>query len=224
MRADASDEHVPQIVTYIEAILARGLAYVAPDGVYFNVAAMGTRYGKLGGGGGGGPAAARGGAAAEGASAGAEVIDARQKRDPRDFALWKLAQPMDAASAAPSAGAAQWSSPWGLGRPGWHIECSAMSRAVTVLGPRFDLHAHAGGADLASPHHCNEIALTKAHDGLGLKRVSPRTACGKRRRRRRERGRERALGARLAAHGTRAHREAQSRSKTTPSADYTHIC
>ena len=77
--------------------------------------------------------------------------DPRSKRDPRDFALWKGSKPSEPASAA-------WSSPWGDGRPGWHIECSAMSRRY--LGGAFDIHG--GGLDLRFPHHENELAQSSA--------------------------------------------------------------
>jgi len=145
-------DHIPDIIAYVEGIVRAGLGYVAADGVYFDVAAMGARYGKLKppnhGGDGGGGEDARG--------SGAGV-----KRDPRDFALWKLARP-GGAEAPPPEGAC-WPSPWGSGWPGWHIECSAMTQSV--LGPRLDLHA--GGIDLAFPHHCNEIAQCEAFHGIG---------------------------------------------------------
>ena len=83
--------------------------------------------------------------------AGARIEVSEKKRNPLDFALWKAAKP----------GEPSWSSPWGLGRPGWHIECSAMS--MNYLGPTLDIHG--GGADLIFPHHENEIAQSEAATG-----------------------------------------------------------
>jgi cysteinyl-tRNA synthetase len=146
-------DHIPAIIAYVEGILRAGLAYVAADGVYFHVAAMGTRYGKM-------KPANHGAGDHDGGGSPAEET-ATVKRDPRDFALWKLAKPGDG---PPPPDGAAWPSPWGLGWPGWHIECSAMTHAV--LGPRLDLHA--GGIDLAYPHHCNEVAQCEAYHGIGV--------------------------------------------------------
>lgn len=136
-RATAS---VPQMIELIETLIERGHAYAAPDGsgdVYFDVRSW-SEYGSL----------TRQSLDAMEAAADA---DPRGKRDPRDFALWKGAkadEPVDAS----------WVSPWGRGRPGWHIECSAMSRRY--LGPEFDIHG--GGLDLRFPHHENELAQSTA--------------------------------------------------------------
>jgi cysteinyl-tRNA synthetase len=129
-------EHVPGIVTMIERLLARGYAYLSPNGDVLYAVAKFARYGCLSG--------ER--LADQRAGARVEVDDS--KRNPEDFVLWKAAKPNE-----PS-----WSSPWGQGRPGWHIECSAMSRAF--LGSHFDLHG--GGMDLKFPHHENEIAQSCA--------------------------------------------------------------
>src|SRR5690606_5067513 len=89
--------------------------------------------------------------------AGARVEAGEQKRDPRDFALWKACKPNEP----------MWDSPWGFGRPGWHIECSAMS--TTCLGETVDIHG--GGSDLMFPHHDNEIAQSEAATGKPFVRV-----------------------------------------------------
>ncbi len=129
-------DYVPQIIAMIEALVAKGYAYVAADGdVLYSVAKF-EGYGRLSG------------KRLADLRAGARVEVDEQKRDPLDFALWKAAKP----------GEPTWPSPWGPGRPGWHIECSAMS--VALLGSHFDLHG--GGADLKFPHHENEIAQTCA--------------------------------------------------------------
>ncbi|MDQ1131078.1 cysteine--tRNA ligase [Microbacterium sp. SORGH_AS_0888] len=141
-RATAS---VPQMVELIERLIEAGHAYAAPDGsgdVYFDVRSW-PSYGAL----------TRQSIDAMEAAADA---DPRGKRDPRDFALWKGAKPEEPADAS-------WAAPWGAGRPGWHIECSAMSRRY--LGAEFDIHG--GGLDLRFPHHENELAQsTAAGDGF----------------------------------------------------------
>ena len=141
-RATASITEMQQLV---ETLIERGHAYAAADDsgdVYFDTASWPT-YGVL----------TRQDAADMAPAADA---DPRGKRDPRDFALWKGAKTDEPASAA-------WSSPWGDGRPGWHIECSAMSRRY--LGTDFDIHG--GGLDLRFPHHENELAQsTAAGDGF----------------------------------------------------------
>ena len=153
-------EHIPDIIRYIEAILRAGRAYVAPDGVYFDVVACGDAYLHFKERGLPGMATARpldADAASEQAplpSDEAEPAGAPGsfKRDPRDFALWKvLKRPGEEPG---------WASPWGLGRPGWHIECSAVTHAY--FGPRLDLHS--GGVDLKFPHHTNEVAQCAAHN------------------------------------------------------------
>jgi len=132
-------EHIPQMIAMIECLIERGNAYVADGHVLFNVPSM-PEYGRL---------ANRD---MREMIAGARVEVAPYKKDPADFVLWKP-------SVADQPG---WDSPWGRGRPGWHIECSAMSEAH--LGESFDIHG--GGLDLIFPHHENEIAQsTCAHGG-----------------------------------------------------------
>ncbi|HET9693673.1 MAG TPA: cysteine--tRNA ligase [Steroidobacteraceae bacterium] len=129
-------EFVAQIVAMIERLIAKGYAYAADNGdVYYAVARF-EPYGRLSG------------KRLADLRAGARVEVDEAKRDPVDFVLWKAAKP----------GEPSWESPWGPGRPGWHIECSAMS--VAILGPHFDIHG--GGMDLKFPHHENEIAQTCA--------------------------------------------------------------
>jgi len=130
--------HLPEIINMIEILIARGHAYVVDGDVYFDVRSF-PDYGKLSG------------RSLDDLQAGARVeVDAR-KVDPLDFALWKGAKPGEPA----------WDSPWGPGRPGWHIECSAMSQKY--LGLNFDIHG--GGYDLVFPHHENEIAQSEAANG-----------------------------------------------------------
>jgi cysteinyl-tRNA synthetase len=136
-RATAS---VPQMQQLIDRLVERGHAYAAPDGsgdVYFDTASW-PSYGEL-------TRQAR-----DNMEAAADA-DPRGKRDPRDFALWKGSKPAEPESAS-------WESPWGPGRPGWHIECSAM--ATRYLGNEFDIHG--GGLDLRFPHHENELAQSTA--------------------------------------------------------------
>lgn len=127
-------EHIGEIITMIEALIAGGYAYAAEGHVLFSVAAY-DAYGKL---------SRR---TRDEMIAGARVEIAPYKKDAADFVLWKPAAQADDASS-------KFDSPWGVGRPGWHIECSAMSTAH--LGENFDIHG--GGADLKFPHHENEIA------------------------------------------------------------------
>ncbi len=139
--------HIPQMHELISALIERGHAYPAPDGsgdVYFDVGTW-PEYGTLSG-------------RRPEEMQPATDSDPRGKRDPRDFALWKGAKPDEPADA-------HWASPWGPGRPGWHIECSAMARRY--LGDEFDLHG--GGLDLIFPHHENELAQSRAA-GLGFAR------------------------------------------------------
>jgi cysteinyl-tRNA synthetase len=125
-------EHVPGIIVMIERLIELGYAYVGLDrDVLYSVGKF-PHYGQLSG------------KRLEDLRAGARVEVDLTKRDPLDFVLWKAAKP----------GEPSWPSPWGDGRPGWHIECSAMSNAL--LGAHFDLHG--GGMDLKFPHHENEIA------------------------------------------------------------------
>lgn len=128
-------EYIPQMNALIEKIIANGHAYVAGNGdVYFDVRSF-RDYGCLSH------------HDIEQLESGARVEVSDVKRDPLDFVLWKLAKP----------GEPSWDSPWGKGRPGWHIECSAMS--MNLLGEHFDIHA--GGRDLIFPHHENEIAQSQ---------------------------------------------------------------
>ncbi len=131
-------EHIPNMVKWIEGLLAKGFAYPLDDGVYFEVDKF-KAYGKLSG------------RKLADNEAGARVAVDAKKRSPLDFALWKKAK----------AGEPSWPSPWGEGRPAWHIECSAMS--TKYLGEQFDIHG--GGLDLEFPHHENEIAQTEALTG-----------------------------------------------------------
>jgi cysteinyl-tRNA synthetase len=131
-------EYIPQMVTYIQELIAGDRAYVAADGVYYDVQKQ-AGYGKLSG------------RKLSEMVAGSRIERDASLRHPADFALWKLAKPGEPA----------WSSPWGAGRPGWHIECSVMSNET--LGATFDIHA--GGDDLKFPHHENEIAQGEAHGG-----------------------------------------------------------
>jgi cysteinyl-tRNA synthetase len=136
----AATGHVPEMLELIAALIERGHAYPADDGsgdVYFDVRSW-PAYGELT-------------HQALDDMAPAEDADPRGKRDPRDFALWKGHKPDEPATAS-------WASPWGRGRPGWHIECSAM--ASKYLGGSFDIHG--GGVDLRFPHHENEQAQSRA--------------------------------------------------------------
>jgi cysteinyl-tRNA synthetase len=131
-------ETVPEIVALIEELVQRGLAYPAGGDVYFRVAGF-AEYGRLSG---------RLGDEAAMHNPSEEQEPSELKEDPRDFALWK---------AHTEGEDTWWESPWGRGRPGWHIECSAM--AEKYLGPRFEIHG--GGIDLVFPHHENEIAQSR---------------------------------------------------------------
>jgi len=141
LRADEEPRatgHIPQMITLIEQLIAAGVAYVVDGDVYFEIRRF-PAYGRLSG------------KNLEELLAGARVEVDERKRDPRDFALWKATKP----------GEPSWPSPWGDGRPGWHIECSAM--AMEYLGPTFDIHG--GGEDLIFPHHECEIAQSEAATG-----------------------------------------------------------
>ena len=128
-------DHVAQMISLIQCLWAREVAYVVDGDVYFEVARF-PPYGRLSG------------KNLDELLSGARVEVDERKRDPRDFALWKSAKP----------GEPSWESPWGRGRPGWHIECSAM--AMQYLGESFDIHG--GGEDLVFPHHECEIAQSEA--------------------------------------------------------------
>ncbi|HEX2705135.1 MAG TPA: cysteine--tRNA ligase, partial [Candidatus Lustribacter sp.] len=139
--------HVPEMVELMDALVERGHAYAADDGsgdVYFDVTSW-PRYGELS-------------HQAIEDMAPSEDADPRGKRDPRDFALWKGRKAHEPTSAS-------WPTPYGTGRPGWHLECSAMARKY--LGDSFDIHG--GGIDLRFPHHENEQAQSRAA-GLGFAR------------------------------------------------------
>jgi cysteinyl-tRNA synthetase len=136
-------EHIPDMVELIERLVVRGVAYVVDGDVYFEVRRF-PAYGRFSG------------KNLDELLAGARVEIDERKRDPRDFALWKAAKP----------GEPSWESPWGPGRPGWHIECSAM--AMKYLGESFDLHG--GGQDLVFPHHECEIAQSEAVTGKPFSR------------------------------------------------------
>jgi cysteinyl-tRNA synthetase len=134
-REPKATEHIADIVVLIERLVAKGHAYVLDGDVYYAVNSF-PAYGRL---------SKR---KAEELLAGARIEVDERKRDPMDFALWKASKPGEPA----------WDSPWGPGRPGWHIECSAMS--MRHLGETFDIHG--GGMDLIFPHHENEIAQSCA--------------------------------------------------------------
>ena len=138
-------ETITEIVELIEALIEGGHAYRANGDVYFRVRSF-DGYGKLSN------------RDPEEMDQGEEAGTASLKEDPLDFALWKGHKEGEDTS---------WDSPWGMGRPGWHIECSAMSEKV--LGPDFAIHG--GGIDLVFPHHENEIAQTEAARGLPLARI-----------------------------------------------------
>ncbi|NMC27819.1 MAG: cysteine--tRNA ligase [Syntrophomonadaceae bacterium] len=141
VRADVHprvSEHIPDIIEAVEGLISRGFAYEVDGDVYYRVKAF-PGYGKLSG------------RTLDDMLAGARVEVDERKEEPVDFALWKKAKPGEPA----------WDSPWGRGRPGWHIECSVMS--TKYLGETLDIHG--GGADLIFPHHENEIAQAEAYTG-----------------------------------------------------------
>ncbi|NJE06107.1 cysteine--tRNA ligase [Thermococcus sp. M36] len=131
-------EHIEDIIDFVRKLQEKGYAYEGSDGVYFEVRKF-KDYGKLSK------------IKLDDLVKGARVEPGEGKKKPEDFALWKKAKP----------GEPKWSSPWGEGRPGWHIECSTMS--TKYLGESFDIHG--GGNDLIFPHHENEIAQTEACTG-----------------------------------------------------------
>ncbi|HDJ50778.1 MAG TPA: cysteine--tRNA ligase [Thermoprotei archaeon] len=132
-------KHIEEIIDFIQKLIDKNFAYTAPDGVYYRVKAF-KGYGKL---------SKR---SLEEMLVGARVEVSEGKKDPLDFALWKAKKKEEDVC---------WSSPWGSGRPGWHIECSVMS--MKYLGEQFDIHG--GGSDLIFPHHENEIAQSEALTG-----------------------------------------------------------
>ena len=132
-------QYIPQIIEMVQGLVERGHAYELDGDVYFSVPSF-PRYGRLSG------------RNEDAMLAGARIEPDERKHDPRDFALWKAAKP----------GEPWWESPWGKGRPGWHIECSTMARAA--LGDQIDIHG--GGTDLIFPHHENEIAQSESFTGV----------------------------------------------------------
>jgi cysteinyl-tRNA synthetase len=138
-------EYLPEIIAIIGELVKRGFAYAGANGDVFYSVSKFTDYGRLSG------------KNVADLRAGARVEVDEAKRDPLDFVLWKRAK----------AGEPAWDSPWGSGRPGWHIECSAMAGAL--LGQEFDIHG--GGMDLKFPHHENEIAQSRAASGARFAKV-----------------------------------------------------
>ena len=132
-------EFIPQIIEFVKGLIELGHAYEVDGDVYFSVPSF-PAYGKLSG------------RDEDAMMAGARIEPDERKQDPRDFALWKAAKP----------GEPWWESPWGKGRPGWHIECSTM--AMETLGEQIDIHG--GGSDLIFPHHENEIAQSESLTGV----------------------------------------------------------
>ncbi len=147
LRADIEPkctEHIPEMIELVNQLIAKNHAYATPSGdVYYRVRSF-SEYGKLSG------------RNIEELQSGARIEPGDEKEDPLDFALWKAAKPDEP----------QWDSPWGKGRPGWHLECSAMSGKY--LDQPFDIHG--GGQDLTFPHHENEIAQTEAATGKPMAR------------------------------------------------------
>lgn len=131
-------EFIGEIVEFVKSLVDKGYAYEVDGDVYFSTKKF-HGYGKLSG------------QDLESLQAGARISVDERKKDPMDFALWKAQKPGEPA----------WESPWGMGRPGWHIECSCM--AYNLLGETIDIHA--GGEDLAFPHHENEIAQSESRSG-----------------------------------------------------------
>src|SRR2546421_3946332 len=159
-RFPKASEHMAEIIALIEKLIEKGFAYAADGNVWFDVA-KDADYGKLSH------------RRPEEQEAGARDLQGSGKRNPADFALWKSAKP----------GEPKWDSPWGPGRPGWHIECSAMS--MKYLGQRLDIHG--GGMDLLFPHHENELAQSESATGQpfakywmhnGLTRMKTKLASG----------------------------------------------
>ena len=155
-----ASEHMPEIIALCQTLVGQGKAYAADGNVWFDVAED-ADYGKLSN------------RRPEDQEAGNRDLEGTGKRAAADFALWKGAKPGEPA----------WDSPWGRGRPGWHIECSAMS--MKLLGPTFDIHG--GGMDLMFPHHENELAQSEEATGRpfvkvwmhnGLTRVRTKAASG----------------------------------------------
>ena len=136
-------EHIEDIIEFIKKLIEKNIAYVSENGVYFEVSKF-PQYGKLSK------------KKIDELQSGARIEIDEQKKDPLDFAVWKYSdvEPL-------------WESPWGKGRPGWHIECSAMS--IKYLGEEFDIHG--GGRDLIFPHHENEIAQSESFSDLPFAKI-----------------------------------------------------
>ncbi|HEY7089471.1 MAG TPA: cysteine--tRNA ligase [Tepidisphaeraceae bacterium] len=159
-RFPKASEHMPEIIDMIQTLIKKGCAYPAEGNVWFDVT-KDADYGKLSN------------RKVEEQESGTRNLEGQGKRNPADFALWKAAKP----------GEPKWDSPWGPGRPGWHIECSAMS--IKYLGQTFDIHG--GGMDLMFPHHENELAQSECATGKtfakywlhnGLTRIQTKSAGG----------------------------------------------
>ena len=133
-------ETIDEIIQFVEDLIKKGYAYEVDGDVYYKTR-MFKEYGKLSG------------QNIHDLEAGARIMIEEKKQDPLDFALWKARKEEDEIA---------WESPWGMGRPGWHIKCSTMNKKY--LGDTIDIHA--GGQDLQFPHHENEIAQSEAHNGV----------------------------------------------------------
>lgn len=142
-RYPKATEHIEDMVTLIKVLIEKNFAYVSTNGVYFSVSKF-QEYGKLSK------------KKIDELVSGARVEIDETKNNPLDFALWKFANDEP-----------KWDSPWGFGRPGWHIECSAMS--LKYLGPDFEIHG--GGRDLIFPHHENEIAQSESYSGKNFAKI-----------------------------------------------------
>ena len=136
-------EHIEDIIEFIEKLIVKDVAYATKNGVYFSISKF-SEYGKLSK------------KKINELQSGSRIEIDEQKKDPLDFAVWKLSD------IEPT-----WKSPWGNGRPGWHIECSAMS--IKYLGENFDIHG--GGRDLIFPHHENEIAQSESCTGIQFAKI-----------------------------------------------------
>ena len=136
-------EHIDDIIEFIKKLIEKGIAYISENGVYFSVSKF-PDYGKLSK------------KKIDELKSGSRIQIDETKKDPLDFAVWKFSdiEPL-------------WNSPWGKGRPGWHIECSVMS--MKYLGGNFDIHG--GGRDLIFPHHENEIAQSEAHSDCKFAKI-----------------------------------------------------
>jgi cysteinyl-tRNA synthetase len=141
-------EYIPQMITFIQALIDKGAAYVAEDGVYFDIDKY-PDYGRL-----------SGMDLTQAQATERMAKDEYDKESAQDFALWKKSTPEELKRSESEPGLS-WDSPWGKGRPGWHIECSVMTR--DLLGDTLDIHA--GGEDLVFPHHTNEIAQSETLTG-----------------------------------------------------------